>query len=145
MKIISIFATLILGFFSISPALAASSCDSRDLVVVEIDMVKGKEVFKVNDTLVKPGAEFDEVFKNCARKTVVLASPEAKFSQLVDVRFFLGKIGVKSDRDNFFVFLAKSGARSMMYMETFATIKYTKNREELMKITENPPQESNFL
>lgn len=33
----------------------------------------------------------------------------------------------------------------MIYMETFATIKYTSDKEELLKITENPPQESNWL
>ncbi|WP_369977407.1 hypothetical protein [Xanthomonas bundabergensis] len=145
MKNISIFAVVIFGFFNISSAFAASSCDSRDLVVVELDVVKGKEVFKVNDTLVKPRDTFDTFFRNCARKTVILASPEAKISQVINVRFFLGKIGIKTNRDNFFVFFASSGARSMTYMETFATIKYTKNRDELMKITENPPQESNWL
>jgi len=48
------------------------------LVVVELDVVKGREVFKINDNLVKPGAHFDGFFKNCARKTVLLVSPEAK-------------------------------------------------------------------
>lgn len=136
---------VLIGFLVFAPANAASSCDTRDLVVVGLDVVKGKQVMKVNDVVPKSGAAFDEFFSACARKTVVLANPDTKISQLLNIRFFLGKIGLTADKDNFFVFFAVPGGRTMIYMETFATIKYTNDKEELLKITENPPQESNWL
>ena len=145
MKSLTSCLVVLLGFLVFAPANAASSCDTRELVVVELDMVKEKEVMTVNGVVPKSGAAFDEFFSACARKTVVLASPDTKISQLLNIRFFLGKIGLKAGKDNFFVFFAAPGGRTMTYMETFATIKYTNDKEELLKITENPPQESNWL
>jgi hypothetical protein len=57
----------------------------------------------------------------------------------------MGKIGIVTNNQNLFIFYARPGGRTMTYMETFATIKYTKDKAELLKITENPPLESNYL
>ncbi|KAA8918857.1 hypothetical protein CEK64_15485 [Xanthomonas sontii] len=115
------------------------------MVVVELDVHGGHEIMRINEVEPKSGAAFDDFFKNCARKTVVLASPSSTVSQLLNIRFFMGKIGLKASKENFFVFAARRGDRAMTYLETFATIKYTRNKDELLKITDDPPQESNYL
>ncbi|MBN6104705.1 hypothetical protein JR064_21300 [Xanthomonas sp. CFBP 8703] len=134
--------SVILSFPS---ALATSTCEEKDLVVVELDVAKGHEVVKINDVLVRNGEVFDKFFKSCARKTVILASPNARIYQILNVQTFLGKIGIKPSAENLFIFSAVPDSRVMTYMGTFSTIKYTKNHKELLRITENPPKESNWL
>ncbi|WP_160958966.1 MULTISPECIES: hypothetical protein [unclassified Xanthomonas] len=145
MKLVASFAAALLTFSIVGPASASSSCDARAVVVVELDVHDGHEVMRINEVEPKSGAAFDDFFQNCARKTVVLASPSSTISQLLNIRFFIGKIGLKASKENFFVFAARPGGRTMTYLETFATIKYTRNKDELLKIIEDPPQESNYL
>ncbi|WP_153066544.1 MULTISPECIES: hypothetical protein [Xanthomonas] len=133
------------GILYASCVAASTSCDSRDLVIVELDLVKGVEVMKVNERPVKGRESFDVFFKNCARKTVILASPRAKISQILDVQLFLGKIGVQPEKGNFFIFSASPDSGAMTYMGTFATIKYTRKHDDLLQIIESPPEKSNWF
>lgn len=70
---------VLIGFLVFAPANAASSCDTRDLVVVELDVVKGKEVMKVNDVVPKSGAAFDEFSVPVRARQSSWPTPTPKF------------------------------------------------------------------
>ncbi|MCS3744982.1 MULTISPECIES: hypothetical protein [unclassified Xanthomonas] len=145
MRHLAVVAIGVAGILHTSYAAASTSCDARDLVIVELDLVKNIEVMKVNEHPVKGRDSFEVFFKNCARKTVILASPRAKLSQILDIQVFLGKIGARPKNDNFFIFSASPESGAMTYMGTFATMKYTRKHDELIKLIESPPEESNWF
>lgn len=141
----ALIAILLFALFIPVNAFAATSCESRELVVVELDLIDGHEIFKVNEHPVKEGEAFNEFFKNCAKKTAVLASTNARISQILDILVFLGKIGLPAGKENLFVFSVAPSSGAMTYFGTFATIKLTKEKDQLLKIIEHPPEQSNWL
>lgn len=139
---------LLLIFLPALPVRAQTSCNARDIIVVEIDNDgAGVERLKFNGEAIDPPAGFNEFHKRCARITVVLATPRVRLSQLQAFPFFLGKIGVSVDETNFFVFEAdpsNSQSRWMTYLKNFKTIPFTNDPRELLKITASPPKQNDF-
>ncbi|TAA39248.1 hypothetical protein [Pseudoxanthomonas winnipegensis] len=140
--------SLLLTFLPALSVRAQTSCNTRDIIVVEIDNdVGGMERLKFNGEAIAPPAAFDEFHKRCAKITVVLATPRVRLSQLQAFPFFLGKIGVPVDETNFFIFEAdpsNSQARGMTYLKNFKTIPFTRDPRELLRITASPPKQNDF-
>ncbi len=126
-------------------ASSQESCKNRDLVIVELDVNGGGEVMKINNEVTKEGASFDTFFKGCARDTAIIATDKVRISQISDILLYMGKVGIKPGKENTFIFLTSGNASSMVYLENFATIKYTNKKSELIKIIKDPPKQSSWI
>lgn len=125
----------------------SAGCESRDILVVEMTPAKRGDGYAlaVNGAAVPEGSALDIIRRQCARNLVALVHPDISFRQLSDLPFFYGKIGVRVNAQNFFVFVASAESMRMTYLPTQATIQYTNDPDKLRQLIASPPVKDNFL